>query len=238
MMNQLSLDAIKHSVNSKEGWQVVAEACNGNQVIASLIDQQLDVLFLDINMPGMNGIEVAEKIKHATHAPLVVFVTAYEKYAIPAFKVHAFGYLMKPFDEEEFDGLIKQLEKRLCSDKGVKTQQVTNPNAQWLRVKQKGKVYIIPVNNIIKSVSARNYMQLYTTDGEYTLRSSVSEFIELVNGHDFVRIHRSVVLNLNYVKLVQSGPNGWSLQLKNGSQVPISHSYLEEVTERLQLPID
>ncbi|MCB1584117.1 MAG: LytTR family DNA-binding domain-containing protein [Marinicella sp.] len=234
----LSLFAIKHSVNAKEGWQVIAEASNGNQVIESLIDHKLDVLFLDVNMPNMNGIEVAEKLMHAIHAPLVVFVTAYEQYALPAFKVNAAGYLMKPFDEVEFEDLISRLEKRLFHRKACLTGIATSQSSQWLQVKQSNVSFMIPINKIIKSVSSRNYMLIYTMEGEYTLRSSVTEFMELVSEYNFIRVHRSVVLNLEYINLlVQSGSAGWSLQLKNGSQIPISQSFLADVTKILKLPM-
>jgi DNA-binding LytR/AlgR family response regulator len=234
----LSLYAIKHSVNAKEGWQVVAEASNGNQVIASLIDHELDVLFLDVSMPNMNGIEVAEKVMHATHAPLVVFVTAYEQYALPAFKVNAAAYLMKPFDEVEFDELISRLEKRVFVRKASLTDSGTCQNSQWLQVKQNNGTFMIHINKIIKSVSAKNYMLLYTMEGEYTLRSSVTEFMKSVSEYNFIRVHRSIVLNLEYVNLlVQNDSAGWSLQLKNGSQIPISQSYLADVTKILKLPM-
>ncbi len=224
--------------------QVLAEARNGREAV-ELFDQQApQIVFLDVHMPGMNGIEAARSI--ARRAQLV-FVTAYEQYAVQAFEQGAIDYLVKPFDEERLADTVQRLQQRLAQT----TQMATAPAGleavldglsaelqrrlghapaylQWIKASVGQSVRLIPVEQIAYLKADEKYTLVVWEGGEALIRKTIRELADELDPSRFVQTHRSVIVNLHQVVQVTRGPNETAeVQLKDRRELlPVSRSYL------------
>jgi DNA-binding LytR/AlgR family response regulator len=236
------------------GLQVVAQARNGREALALFETHQPDLVFLDVHMPGMNGVEAARAInRHAsgrrTH---LVFVTAFEQYAVQAFEHGAIDYLVKPFDEERLQDTVARLMTRLmtrlqASDASV-SAEAADPLApllerlektlqakasapaglQWIKASVGNAVRLIPVDELIYLRSDEKYTLVVWQGGEALIRKTIRELAEELDAARFVQIHRSVIVALHQVLQVVRGPNETAdLHLRGRKEVlPVSRAYL------------
>lgn len=207
---------------------IVANAHNGLAAIDALIRYQPDIAFLDIQMPGATGIEVAESIADEwpddTKPPLIVFVTAFDQYAVDAFKTAAIDYLLKPVNTERLQATKTRIQERL-GDAGNDTitrlshqvRQLLEAEAaqaeqtEPLRIIRAGAgdtVKMIPVDNVILFESADKYISVYTTESEALIRESLRSLLLRLDKDKFVQIHRGAVVNLNYVEAAVKDETG------------------------------
>jgi len=226
--------------------QVVAEARNGREAVEKFDEHSPDVVFLDVHMPGMNGIEAARSI--ARRAQLV-FVTAYEQYAVQAFEQGAIDYLVKPFDEHRLADTVQRLRQRLGAASGdapaaatpdameavlerlgaeLRRHQGSGGWLQWIKASVGNSVRLIPVEEIAYLRSDEKYTLVVWAAGEALIRKTIRELADELNPDVFVQIHRSVIVNLHQVAQVLRGPNETAeVQLKGRTeQLPVSRSYL------------
>lgn len=223
--------------------QVLAEARNGREAV-ELFDQHTpQVVFLDVHMPGMNGIEAARSI--ARRAQLV-FVTAYEQYAVQAFEQGAVDYLVKPFDEERLADTVQRLQQRLAqaTPAGVPAGLETVLDGlsaelqrrmghaptwlQWIKASVGQSVRLIPVEQIAYLKADEKYTLVVWEGGEALIRKTIRELADELDPSRFVQTHRSVIVNLHQVVQVTRGPNETAeVQLKDRRELlPVSRSYL------------
>jgi DNA-binding LytR/AlgR family response regulator len=223
--------------------QVLAEARNGREAV-ELFDQHTpQVVFLDVHMPGMNGIEAARSI--ARRAQLV-FVTAYEQYAVQAFEQGAVDYLVKPFDEERLADTVQRLQQRLVQatpaavPAGLETvldglsaelqRRIGNAPTwlQWIKASVGQSVRLIPVEQIAYLKADEKYTLVVWEGGEALIRKTIRELADELDPSRFVQTHRSVIVNLHQVVQVTRGPNETAeVQLKDRRELlPVSRSYL------------
>jgi DNA-binding LytR/AlgR family response regulator len=223
--------------------EVVAEARNGREAVEAFERDQPQVVFLDIHMPGLNGVEAARQIGRRA---LLVFVTAYEQYAVQAFEQGAIDYLVKPFDEPRLADTIARVRERLAGgatpaadDAGLEAvlqrlaAQLRSGGAapmylQWIRASVGSSVRLIPVDRIHYLRSDEKYTLVVWEEGEALIRKSIRELTEELDPERFVQIHRSTIVNLHRIEQIQRGPNETAeVHLKGRSEVlPVSRSYL------------
>jgi DNA-binding LytR/AlgR family response regulator len=221
---------------------IVATATNGLAAIDALIRHQPDIAFLDIQMPGATGIEVAENIADEwpddTKPPLIVFVTAFDQYAVDAFKTAAIDYLLKPVNSERLQATKSRIEERLgggASDTITRlSQQVrqllevevaqTDESIEPLRIIRAGAgdtVKMIPVEQVALFESADKYISVYTTETEALIRESLRSLLLRLDREKFVQIHRGAVVNLNYVEAAVKDDTGkLTLRLRGIDKTP------------------
>jgi len=245
-----------------DDFEVVAFCKNGREALIAIEAQQPDVMFLDIQMPGANGFEVIQAIlDQGLKMPMVVFVTAFDQYALKAFEVHAVDYLMKPTDDERMEKtLIKVREHyrnltdsehkskllRLMSDvTGNDCQQILadleNDQAMSIKkysdilaIKDSGEVSRVPVKDIIWIDAAGDYMCVYTANQTHILRQTMKQLEQMLDPRLFVRSHRSVIVNKNYVDKFCTQLNGeYFLVLSNGKELKVSRSYKDKVKQAI-----
>lgn len=233
------------------GLQLVGQARNGRETV-ELFERLLpDIVFLDVHMPGLNGVEAARQI--ARRAQLV-FVTAYEQYAVQAFEQGALDYLVKPVEPARLADTVGRLQERLAQgrsagglDAAVEaalarlTEQLRGGAApaatlrpaqpvylQWLRASVGSTLKLIPVEQIIFMRSDEKYTLVVWNEGEALIRTPIRELIEQLDPQGFVQVHRSVVVNLRAISHVMRGPNETAdLHLRGRPEVlPVSRSYL------------
>ena len=214
--------------------QVRAECSNGRQAVEKIIELEPDLVFLDINMPDLDGFGVIQEIgKH--RMPAVIFVTAYDQYAVKAFEA-AVDYLLKPFDRQRFDQAVEkavdtyfreqvdQLERRM-----EKLMALAGPSKAFsdrLVVRQGGTVHLLKVSEVDWVESARNYVKIHCGPHVYTMRETLSNFEEKLDPERFLRIHRSTLVNIDRIRRIEPGYGSESrLELDNGTKLVISRAY-------------
>lgn len=188
--------------------RVLAEASNADEAEELIHLLKPDLIFLDIQMPGRSGFELLADLDFL---PIVVFVTAYDQYALKAFEVSALDYLMKPIREERFAKAMSQVLER-CSGK-------EEPS---FFVKNKDRHYLIKWTGVSLIESLDNYARIYFGDEQVLLKTSLNQLEEKLDGQSFFRANRSQLFNLNYIKTIIRQANGMSVELNSGKLLRIS----------------
>jgi two-component system LytT family response regulator len=227
-----------------EDWiEVVQEVGDGLAAIDAIQKLKPDLAFLDVQMPGATGFEVIEAIGEG-RMPFVVFVTAYDKYALKAFDVHAVDYLLKPFDKERFHtGLAKarahierrstgEIERRLLEL--VQDLRPASSRVERFVIKSGGRVFFVRAEDIDWIEAAGNYVKLHVGQEAHLFRETMNALEARLNPDVFYRIHRSHIINIERVKELQPWFNGeYVVFLKDGTRLTLSRGYREKLQERL-----
>ncbi len=221
--------------------EVVAQARNGREALALFDEWQPRIVFLDVHMPGMSGIEAARGIAPRAE---IVFVTAYEQYAVQAFEQGAIDYLVKPFDEPRLAQTVRRLRARLELALPASTaldpvldrlaqmlqqpSQATAPRLQWIKASVGQSLRLIPVADVIYLKSDEKYTLVVWTGGEALIRKTIRELADELDPERFLQVHRSVIVNLHHVTQVLRGANETAdIHLRGRSEVlPVSRSFL------------
>lgn len=207
--------------------QVTGEAANAREAVALAESARPDVVFLDVEMPGLTGVEAAALVRDLHNPPAVVFVTAHERYALEAFAVEAFDYLLKPVDPERLARLVERLQER--ATEGVAP-------VVKVAVVSAGRTELLDYDQIYFAQAEGDYSRVHTYDRSYLCTSSLAELTREVPAGRFARIHRSHVVNLAKVAAVRrAGPDSVLLQLADSSQteLAVARRQVRELRERL-----
>jgi two-component system LytT family response regulator len=224
----LARSVIKEYLLQYPNIQVVHECNDGFEGIKAIMQFQPDIVFLDIQMPKINGFEMLELIEQP---PAVVFTTAFDEYAIRAFESHAVDYLLKPFSRDRFDKAIEKWLDRESSITAPATQALLDEAAQSpqqnqrIVVKTGNKIKIIPIDEVHYLEAADDYVKIHTREGAFLKNKTMSHFEKVLNPDQFVRIHRSYIVNVQLVTRIDPyEKENYTAQLKTGAQVPVSKS--------------
>lgn len=215
---------------------IVGIARNGLEAIRLVDDESPSIVFLDIRMPGLTGLEVASRLDAKTH---VVFVTAYDQYAVEAFDRQAADYLLKPVTDERLVRAIERLKSKLAKAEvpgdvaGLLKQLATalpgakNSRLRWIRASVGDTVRQIPVEDVYYLQAQDKYVSVYTRDGESLIRTPLSELLEQLDPDTFWQIHRSSIVNVNYVAASRRDVMGKTVvKLRDGkTELPVSRAY-------------
>ena len=208
--------------------EVVAECANGFEAVKAVTELHPDLLFLDIQMPKLDGFEVLELIGPG---PAVVFVTAYDQYALRAFEVHAVDYLLKPFSPERLSEALERAKLRLDRDDRtpvdalVRQAREKRKPLQRLLVKNGSKVHVIPVEKVDYIESQDDYVGIKSGGKIYLKQDTMAEIEALLDPECFMRIHRSYILNIErLVRLEPYAKDSRVAVLTDGTQLPVSRS--------------
>ncbi|MBN2091365.1 response regulator transcription factor [candidate division KSB1 bacterium] len=215
----------------------IFEATNGLEAVELIQLHNPDLVFLDIQMPGMTGFEVIEAIQ-AEKMPIVVFVTAYDQYAINAFEVQAIDYLLKPFDQERFqkafDRAFQQLQlKQRQTGEFEKLLQLVNQEKKYLQrilVNSRSRFFFIPTKEICYISAEEKYVQLHMEKDQFLVREAMLHLEKRLDPEKFARIHRSYIINLDFIKEIQPWSHGDCMViLKNGNKLPLSRRFRDKI---------
>jgi two-component system, LytTR family, response regulator len=232
----LARERLSFLLSGQEEVEVAGECRNGKEVIAALKKSRFDVLFLDIQMPGRNGFEVIEQIGPA-HMPVTVFVTAHNEYAVQAFEVHALDYLTKPVEPERLQATLVRVRERIASQAALMTHEQMKsvlhslengsvPRQDFpkrLLVHNGAKDSFVNVNEIDWIEAADYYACLHVGTKSFMLRETIKELSHTLDSAKFVRIHRSVIVNVEQVsEIFREGQSEGSVVLKNGQRLRMS----------------
>jgi two-component system, LytTR family, response regulator len=207
---------------------VTDEATNGHEAVSKILQHRPGLVFLDIQMPRFDGFTVLKKV-WPEHQPAIVFTTAYDQYALRAFEVSAIDYLLKPFDEIRFKQAIERALDRLQDRSYVKIEallnQLVNTPAtpvqqgylQRILVKDQSRMFFVDLSDVLYLDADGNYITLHTSASKHIIYDSLTYLETRLDPSQFVRIHRSHIVNLAYVREIESLSNGdYKVLLKNG----------------------
>lgn len=223
--------------------ELIGECSDGEQAVNAINSQQPDLVFLDVQMPAVDGFRVIEQVG-PEKMPAVVFVTAYDEYAVRAFEVHALDYLLKPFGRERFQQTLQHarshVERRRAGDLGKRLMalvQDIKPEPQKLDrlvVKSGGRVFFLRTEDIVWIEAAGNYVRLHLGEDSHLFRETMNGIEARLDPQRFVRIHRSRIVNSDRIKELQPWFNGeYVVVLQNGTRLTLSRGYREKLQERL-----
>lgn len=207
--------------------EVVAQCANGFEAVKAVGELKPDLVFLDIQMPKLDGFEVLELIGTDR---AVVFVTAYDEYALRAFEIHAVDYLLKPFAAERFETALQRVKQRLGGKLPVASELAASarPAAQFLErlvVKDGTRVYVIPVAKLDYAEAQDDYVALSTEGKKHLKQQTISSLETALDPQQFLRIHRSYIVNLEKVtKIEPYSKDQYVVVLASGQQLPVSRS--------------
>ncbi|HEX8265659.1 MAG TPA: response regulator [Pyrinomonadaceae bacterium] len=221
----------------------VGECANGRQAVEAIQENAPDLIFLDVQMPGMDGLTLVKTVSPEL-MPLVIFVTAFENYGLAAFEAHAVDYLLKPFDEERFEKAIRQAKNRLAMEqpdglpKDIARVAVNLERAagylKHFAIRSEGRVFLVKTETIDWIEADRNQVRLHVGEEFHLRREAISSIEEQLDPANFRRIHRSAIVNMNSIKELRSSPGGeYQVVLKNGKNLVLSRKYQANMHEFL-----
>jgi two-component system LytT family response regulator len=221
--------------------EIVGECATAAETIELVHAAKPELLFLDIRMPGMDGFDIvgALSANKELAMPSIVFTTAYDQYAVRAFEIHAVDYLLKPFTTERLRSAVQQALERANSTEfgralGNHSNRDSTPYSTRIVFKSRGRIIFLPVSDIRWIGAEENYVRINTGSENHLLRETMARLAERLDPEMFLRVHRSSIVNLQYVKEVRSELNGdFSVVLVNGQVLPMSRSYRARISERM-----
>ena len=235
--------------------EVVAECQNGLDAVSVISKNRPDLVFLDIQMPGLNGFQVIHKLRELNQPiPMIVFVTAYDSYAIKAFDIHAVDYLLKPADDARLSDALKKVREYYSTQhQDEQSRKLVNLVAELtgddceeilrklaypdvLAIKDGSEVTRVAVQDIQWIDAAGDYMCVHALDGMHIMRKTMKELEQELNPQWFVRVHRSAIANIRFVKKLVSHISGeYHLILQNDTELKVSRSHRDKVKAAMKM---
>jgi len=237
---ELARQRIRRLLAREDEVEVIGEACDGEHAVESIRSLEPDLVFLDVQMPEVDGFAVLERLRPHP-PPAVVFVTAHDDYAVRAFEVHAVDYLRKPFDAVRFREAFSRARRRLAGaaaeDRARKldallAQVEAQPprSRERLMLRSDGRLYFVRIDDIDWVEAAGNYVKLHVGRDTHLMRETMSGIEKMLDPSRFLRIHRSAIVNLDRVREMQPWFSGeYTVILRDGTQLRLSRVYRDRL---------
>lgn len=221
----LARSIIREYLQTHPDIEIVQECGDGFEGLKAIMQHQPSLIFLDVQMPKISGFEMLELTEQP---PAVIFTTAFDEYAIKAFEAHAVDYLLKPFSKERFDKAIEKFQKSAAPQQTINTQSLLSDTAlpgqsERIVVKTAGKIRIIPVPDIHYLEASDDYVKIWTREGSFLKNKTMSYFEESLPAAQFVRTHRSYIVNIHEITRIDPYEKETFLAiLRSGKSIPVS----------------
>jgi two-component system LytT family response regulator len=237
---ELARDKLRQLLRAESDIEIAGEGATASETINLARSTEPQLLFLDIRMPGMDGFDIVGKLSSGLNAvPLIIFTTAYDSYALRAFEIHAVDYLLKPFTAERLRAAVQRAREQILGatrgeSRGAGHGQNGKAPASRIIFKSRGRILFLPVSEIRWIGAEENYVRICTGTETHLLRETMSRMEDRLDARTFMRVHRSAIVNLEYVKEMRTESQGeFSILLLNGQKVAMSRSYHSRVGELL-----
>lgn len=242
----LAREKLRGYLESESDIEIVTEAGDGRSAVEAIENEKPDLVFLDVQMPELDGFQVIESLE-VDPMPKVVFTTAYDQYAVKAFEVHAVDYLLKPFDRERFAEAMEKVRASVDATAGAldsmrdrleallqEVERERHPYRDRLVIKAAGRVVLLETEDIDWVDAAGNYVRLNAGEENHLLRETMNRLEERLDPKRFLRIHRSTIVNIERIKELQQQFHGdYLVVLKTGQRLTLSRSYRDRLQEIL-----
>ena len=231
---KLARDLIKNYLSDFEDVNVIAESSNAFDAVKQINELKPDLIFLDIQLPKINGFELLEIIDYK---PAIIFSTAYHEYAIKAFEVNAIDYLLKPYNQERFNQAVK---KTLASIKSQSDERLRNNFQKFeqkalgklerIVIKRNNEILIIPIDEIIFIEAQDDYVNIVSSKGKYLKYRTLKFYKENLPDNVFIKVHRSYIINISKLHKVEQFKKGSYIAiLKDSTRIPVSKNGFERL---------
>lgn len=239
----LAREMLREMLESDPDARIVGESCNGREALEAIRAESPDLVFLDVQMPEVGGFEVLASLGKEK-LPYVIFVTAYDQYAVRAFEVQALDYLLKPFDQDRFDVSWQRAKAQLMRDRDGGTDQrilalleelkAGNRYLERLVIKAGGRIYFLDTGEIDWIEAEGNYVSVHSAKKSHLLRETISSLESQLDPKKFVRIHRSSIVRLDFIQELQPWFHGeYRVILNDGTQLTLSRNHRDKLQEAL-----
>ena len=228
-----SRDELKHLLQSFHSIQVVGEAESGEAAVMKALQLHPDVVFLDVEMPKMNGMEAAKALMELKKTPLIVFATAYPQFAAEAFRYEAVDYLLKPYDENQLMETVFRIEKHFHTP----AEQEPGKQTGKLAVEGDGEIFYLDPKDILYISREEKYSKIVTKTREYETKIPLKDLEIRLTTYSFFRIHKSYIVNLDYVTRLTPWFNGaYQLEIEGRNEMlSVSRNYVKSLRTQLEL---
>ncbi len=232
-------ELIKHYLNEVDGVEIIGECSDGFEGLKTISSLKPDLVFLDIQMPRLTGIELVEVL---TEKPEIIFITAYDQFALRAFELNAVDYLLKPFEKRRFLEAVNKAIEKITSGKGNKEEashllrKMPEPSAALNRVvvRKANAINIIPVETIKYVAAEDDYVMIYHAEGKALKQQTMKYYEDNLPREDFVRVHRSFIIRISEIKKIEPyGKDNHIAILHSGEKIPVSRSGFSNLKEEL-----
>jgi two-component system, LytTR family, response regulator len=236
---KLARDLVREYLMQMPELELLDECAKGTEAVEKINTLKPDLIFLDVQMPGMNGFDVLEEIEHE---PYVIFITAYDQHAIKAFEKNAVDYLLKPLDEERFRSAVLRAQKRKELEQGTNVDgliESLRPERKatydsHLFVQKSEKLFNLLVDDILFLEASGDYTVITTKGDQYVSSSGIGRLEELLTPDIFFRVHRSTIININHLKEIEKHFNGGMIaKMHNGKSFPVSRTYAKMIRRKV-----
>ena len=225
----LACSMVSEYLQSHPDFEIVATVHNGFDGLKVIQELNPDLVFLDIQMPKLNGFEMLELLDEP---PAVIFATAFDEYAMKAFEENAIDYLLKPFSKDRFDHALDKFRERmpekLPARETIEQLSIRYPMADRVAIKNGSKIHVLPYDSIYLIEADDDYVVVRTDQGAFAKKRTLSYFEKSLPSDRFVRVHRSYLVNIHHIdRIEQKESQSYSLILRNGTEVPVSRSGMQ-----------
>lgn len=240
----LAREGVRLHLEAEPDIEVVGEAGNGEEAVDRILELKPDMVFLDVQMPGIDGFGVVEAVG-ADSMPATIFVTAYDQFALKAFDAHAIDYLLKPYDAERFRRSMERVRTQIRGKKRAEVEDRLTALITELRGKREflerivvrsgGRILILRIDDIDWLEAASNYVRIHAGGRQYLLRETMTNLESRLDPTQFVRIHRSTIVRLDRIKELEPLFQGdYVLILEDGTRLTSSRGYRDRLQGMLQ----
>lgn len=242
---QIARSRIRKLVDKDPDIDLIGECGNGSEAVTIIKEKKPDLVFLDIQMPDLDGFGVIDKLD-PNKAPFIIFATAYHEYALKAFDVHAIDYLLKPFDDDRFmeslkkakDQLNMQSTSQLTAKLMKAVQDIQHEHASYARhvvIRHRGREFEIDLDDVLYAEAEGNYVNFELKDRHYLYRITMNALASDLDPIKFLRIHRSFIVNRDKISSVKyNGNNEFRFTMSNGKEIVSGRSYKESIGSFLE----
>ncbi|MGY4027783.1 LytR/AlgR family response regulator transcription factor [Aeromonas rivuli] len=231
----LAREELVYLVNQQSTIEIVASFEDGLEAFKYLQDHEVDVVFLDIQIPSIDGLLLAKNLHKSSHPPHIVFVTAYKEFAVEAFELEAFDYILKPYNEPRIINLLQKLEHAGKSQPGQ--GEVSSPPNRTINLVKGERIIVTPCEQIYYAEADEKLTYVYTRTDRYVMTMALSEFVSRLPAEGFFRCHRSYCVNINKIREIVPWFNStYLIRLHDLSfEVPVSRSNIKAFRQLMRL---
>ncbi len=240
-----AIDELAYLLEAYDEIEIIGEYTNPKKALEAVLVDEIDVIFLDISMPEMDGFMLAEAISKLKKPPMIAFATAYDEYAINAFEVNAIDYLLKPVMEERLERTIKRIKKKLSSNAKenieaidqVITNRYMDHKASKVPLWRNDKIYLVDPKEIISCSCSEGETTINTQKGKFVSNESLNHFETILTPYNFFRCHRSYLIQVEAIReIVPWFNNTYAVRLNNSEEtIPVSRRKSKEFKEKLNI---
>jgi len=236
----LARTGVRQLVEPLDDVTIVGEAADGPEAVQQIEEQAPDLVFLDVQMPEMNGLEVVREVG-VENMPLTIFVTAYDQYALDAFEAHALDYLLKPIEEERFEEALERARQQLRQQEAdTLSQQLRGVLREYAEeetegierftIRTRNRIYFVDADDVQWIESEGDYVALHDGEDTHLVRKTMKELEQQLDPSRFLRVHRSYIVNADYIEELRPLDHGtYQLRMASGTPLKTSRGYSDNV---------